>query len=60
MQAQKINPNQRVFKEISAYSYPEIRGLALLAEKYGFDSVHVKDHLVGPLHERPFLKLWFL
>jgi len=28
-------------------SYPEIRNLALLAEEYGFDSVHIDDHLIG-------------
>ena len=28
-------------------SYPEIRDLALSAENYGFDSVHVDDHVIG-------------
>jgi alkanesulfonate monooxygenase SsuD/methylene tetrahydromethanopterin reductase-like flavin-dependent oxidoreductase (luciferase family) len=36
----------------TAHTYPEIRDLALLTEKYGFDSVHVTDHLIGFGHER--------
>jgi alkanesulfonate monooxygenase SsuD/methylene tetrahydromethanopterin reductase-like flavin-dependent oxidoreductase (luciferase family) len=42
----------------TVYSYPEIRGLALLAEKYGFDSVHVNDHLIGfdPERKQPYLE----
>jgi alkanesulfonate monooxygenase SsuD/methylene tetrahydromethanopterin reductase-like flavin-dependent oxidoreductase (luciferase family) len=39
-------------------SYPEIKALALRAEEYGFDSVHVPDHLLGFDSERkqPFLE----
>lgn len=39
-------------------SYPEIRALALRAEEYGFDSVHVPDHLIGfdPERKQPFLE----
>jgi len=36
----------------TAQTYPEIRDLALLAEKYGFDSVHASDHLIGFDQER--------
>jgi alkanesulfonate monooxygenase SsuD/methylene tetrahydromethanopterin reductase-like flavin-dependent oxidoreductase (luciferase family) len=41
-----------------APTYPEIRALALQAEEYGFDSVHVPDHLIGFDLERkePFLE----
>jgi alkanesulfonate monooxygenase SsuD/methylene tetrahydromethanopterin reductase-like flavin-dependent oxidoreductase (luciferase family) len=40
------------------YSYPEIRALALQAEEYGFDSVHVPDHLIGydPERKEPYLE----
>jgi alkanesulfonate monooxygenase SsuD/methylene tetrahydromethanopterin reductase-like flavin-dependent oxidoreductase (luciferase family) len=39
-------------------SYPEIKALALRAEEYGFDSVHVPDHLIGfdPERRQPFLE----
>jgi len=42
----------------TAYTYPEIRELALLAEKYGFGSVHVNDHLIGfnPERKQPYLE----
>jgi len=42
----------------AASTYPEIRDLALLAEKYGFDSVHVTDHLIGfdPERKQPLLE----
>lgn len=42
----------------TVYSYSETRNLALLAEKYGFDSVHVNDHLIGfdPEMKRPYLE----
>lgn len=41
-----------------AYTYPAIRDLALLTEKYGFDSVHVNDHLMGfdPERKLPYLE----
>lgn len=40
------------------YGYKEIRDLAVLAENYGFDSVHVNDHLVGfdPEGKQPYLE----
>ena len=40
------------------HSYPEIKALALRAEEYGFDSVHVPDHLIGfdPERKQPFLE----
>jgi alkanesulfonate monooxygenase SsuD/methylene tetrahydromethanopterin reductase-like flavin-dependent oxidoreductase (luciferase family) len=40
------------------YSYPEIRALALQVEEYGFDSVHVPDHLIGygPERKEPYLE----
>jgi alkanesulfonate monooxygenase SsuD/methylene tetrahydromethanopterin reductase-like flavin-dependent oxidoreductase (luciferase family) len=40
------------------HSYPEIVALAIRAEEYGFDSVHVPDHLVGfdPERKQPFLE----
>jgi alkanesulfonate monooxygenase SsuD/methylene tetrahydromethanopterin reductase-like flavin-dependent oxidoreductase (luciferase family) len=40
------------------HTYPEIRDLALLAEKYGFDSVHVTDHIIGfdPERKQPQLE----
>lgn len=43
-------------------SYPEIRNLALLAEKYGFDSVHVDDHIIGfdPERKEPYLEAMVL
>lgn len=46
----------------TAYVYPEIRNLALLAEKYGFDSVHVNDHLIGfdPERKQPYLEAMVL
>jgi alkanesulfonate monooxygenase SsuD/methylene tetrahydromethanopterin reductase-like flavin-dependent oxidoreductase (luciferase family) len=42
----------------TAQSYPEIKALALQAEEYGFDSVHVPDHLIGfdPERKQPFLE----
>jgi alkanesulfonate monooxygenase SsuD/methylene tetrahydromethanopterin reductase-like flavin-dependent oxidoreductase (luciferase family) len=42
----------------AAPTYPEIRALALQAEEYGFDSVHVPDHLIGfdPERKEPFLE----
>jgi alkanesulfonate monooxygenase SsuD/methylene tetrahydromethanopterin reductase-like flavin-dependent oxidoreductase (luciferase family) len=41
-----------------ALVYPEIKALALLAEEYGFDSVHVNDHLIGwdPERKLPYLE----
>jgi alkanesulfonate monooxygenase SsuD/methylene tetrahydromethanopterin reductase-like flavin-dependent oxidoreductase (luciferase family) len=41
-----------------AHSYPEIVALALQAEEYGFDSVHVPDHLIGfdPERKQAFLE----
>lgn len=36
----------------TAHIYAEIRDLALSAEKHGFDSVHVNDHLIGFDQER--------
>ncbi len=46
----------------TAYTYPEIRSLALLAEEYGFDSVHVNDHLIGfdPERKQPYLEAMIL
>ena len=46
----------------TVYTYPEIRGVALLAENYGFDSVHVNDHLVGfdPERRQPYLEAMVL
>lgn len=46
----------------TAHTYPEIRDLALLAEKYGFDSVHVSDHLIGfdPERKQPYLEAMVL
>ncbi len=46
----------------TAYTYPEIRNLALLAEEYGFDSVHVNDHLIGfdPERKQPYLEAMIL
>jgi hypothetical protein len=40
------------------HSYPEIKALALQVEEYGFDSVHVPDHLIGfdPEREQPYLE----
>ena len=40
------------------HSYPEIVALALRAEEYGFDSVHVPDHLIGfdPERKQAFLE----
>lgn len=42
----------------AVHSYPDIKALALKAEEYGFDSVHVPDHLVGfdPERKQPFLE----
>ena len=42
----------------TVHSYPEIKALALQAEEYGFDSVHVPDHLIGfdPERKQPFLE----
>ena len=42
----------------TGHTYQEIRELALLAEKYGFDSVHVTDHLIGfdPERRQPILE----
>jgi alkanesulfonate monooxygenase SsuD/methylene tetrahydromethanopterin reductase-like flavin-dependent oxidoreductase (luciferase family) len=42
----------------TARSYPEIKALALRAEEYGFDSVHVPDHLISfdPERRQPFLE----
>jgi alkanesulfonate monooxygenase SsuD/methylene tetrahydromethanopterin reductase-like flavin-dependent oxidoreductase (luciferase family) len=42
----------------AVHSYLEIKALALQAEEYGFDSVHVPDHLIGFDTERrqPFLE----
>jgi len=41
-----------------AHSYSEIVALARRAEEYGFDSVHVPDHLIGfdPERKQPFLE----
>jgi alkanesulfonate monooxygenase SsuD/methylene tetrahydromethanopterin reductase-like flavin-dependent oxidoreductase (luciferase family) len=41
-----------------ARSYPEIKALALRAEEYRFDSVHVPDHLISfdPERKQPFLE----
>jgi len=40
------------------HSYPEIKALALQVEEYGFDSVHVPDHLIGfgPERKEPYLE----
>jgi len=40
------------------YSYPEIRALALQVKEFGFDSVHVPDHLIGsdPERKEPYLE----
>ena len=40
------------------HSYPEIKALALQVEEYGFDSVHVPDHLIGfdPERKQPYLE----
>jgi alkanesulfonate monooxygenase SsuD/methylene tetrahydromethanopterin reductase-like flavin-dependent oxidoreductase (luciferase family) len=45
-------------RAVRAHSYPEIKALALQAEEYGFDSVHVPDHLIGfdPERKQPFLE----
>lgn len=42
----------------TAQTYPETRDLALLAEKCGFNSVHVNDHLIGfdPERKQPYLE----
>ncbi|UCH03162.1 MAG: LLM class flavin-dependent oxidoreductase [Candidatus Bathyarchaeota archaeon] len=42
----------------AAYKYPAIRDLAVRAERYGFDSVHVNDHLIGfdPERKQPYLE----
>ncbi|MGD0028088.1 MAG: LLM class flavin-dependent oxidoreductase [Candidatus Bathyarchaeia archaeon] len=42
----------------AVHSYPEIKALALQAEEYGFDSVHVPDHLIGfdPERKQPVLE----
>jgi len=42
--------------------YPEIRNLALSAERYGFDSVHVNDHIIGfdPERKEPYLEAMVL
>jgi alkanesulfonate monooxygenase SsuD/methylene tetrahydromethanopterin reductase-like flavin-dependent oxidoreductase (luciferase family) len=42
----------------TAHTYPEIRDFALVAEKYGFDSVHVTDHIIGfdPERKQPQLE----
>jgi alkanesulfonate monooxygenase SsuD/methylene tetrahydromethanopterin reductase-like flavin-dependent oxidoreductase (luciferase family) len=42
--------------------YPEIRDLALSAEEYGFDSVHVPDHIIGfdPERKEPYLEAMVL
>jgi len=42
----------------AVHSYPEIKTLALRAEEYGFDSLHVDDHLVGfdPERKQPYLE----
>ena len=41
---------------IRRYSYREIRDQALLAEKYGFDSVHIDDHFYSfePDNKQPY------
>lgn len=46
----------------TAHTYPEIRDLAFLAEKYSFDSVHVPDHLIGfdPERKQPYLEAMVL
>ncbi|MDH5482035.1 MAG: LLM class flavin-dependent oxidoreductase [Candidatus Bathyarchaeota archaeon] len=46
----------------TVHTYREIRNLALLAEKYGFDSVHVNDHLIGfdPERKDPYLEAMVL
>jgi len=43
-------------------SYPEIIDLALSAEKYGFDSIHVDDHIIGfdPERKEPYLEAMVL
>jgi len=43
-------------------SYPEIIDLALSAEKYGFNSVHVDDHIIGfdPERKEPYLEAMVL
>jgi len=43
-------------------SYPEIKALALKAEEYGFDSLHVNDHLIGfdPERKQPYLEAFAL
>jgi alkanesulfonate monooxygenase SsuD/methylene tetrahydromethanopterin reductase-like flavin-dependent oxidoreductase (luciferase family) len=42
----------------AVHSYPEIKALAQRAEEYGFDSVHVPDHVIGfdPERKQPFLE----
>ncbi len=49
---------RETFPGYSFLSYSEIRHLALLAEEYGFDSVHVDDHLIGfgPLWQEPYFE----
>jgi hypothetical protein len=43
-------------------SYPEIIDLALSVETYGFDSVHVDDHIIGfdPERKEPYLEAMVL
>lgn len=50
------------YGEYRNLSYPEIRNLALSAEKYGFDSVHVDDHIIGfdPERKEPYLEAMVL
>jgi alkanesulfonate monooxygenase SsuD/methylene tetrahydromethanopterin reductase-like flavin-dependent oxidoreductase (luciferase family) len=45
-------------RAVQSSSYSEIKALALRAEEYGFDSVHVNDHLIGfdPERKQPFLE----
>jgi alkanesulfonate monooxygenase SsuD/methylene tetrahydromethanopterin reductase-like flavin-dependent oxidoreductase (luciferase family) len=42
---------------VRRFSYPEMRDQALLAEKYGFDSVHIDDHFYSfePDHRHDYL-----
>jgi alkanesulfonate monooxygenase SsuD/methylene tetrahydromethanopterin reductase-like flavin-dependent oxidoreductase (luciferase family) len=42
----------------AVHSYAEIKALAQQAEEYGFESVHVPDHLIGfdPERKQPFLE----
>jgi len=50
------------YGEYRNLSYSEIRDLVLSAEKYGFDSVHVDDHIIGfdPERKEPHLEAMVL